>query len=169
MFYPKINFIFWRNGYWKNYEFLKLFISYVFVKKSNFVSSLFFNVIFRFIEKISSLYRGYQTGGKLYFIRNKSSSFLIYIVEWQLHYGGKLYFIRKKSSSFLIYIVEWQLHYGVMQPNLTKANYSQGQRQQLVSNCSWNTWGRGWNYARIMATFQRSWSEQSSGIFPLIS
>ena len=29
---------------------------------------------------------------------------------------------------------------------LNKANYSQGQRQQLVSNCSWNTCGRGWNW-----------------------
>ena len=41
-----------------NYEFLKIFISYVFVKKSNFVFFLFFSVIFRFIENISSLYRG---------------------------------------------------------------------------------------------------------------
>ena len=29
-------------------------------KKSNFVFSLFFNVIFRFIERNSSVYRGYQ-------------------------------------------------------------------------------------------------------------
>ena len=44
----------------KKLELLKLFISFVFVKKSNFVFFLFFNVIFRFIERISSSFHGYQ-------------------------------------------------------------------------------------------------------------
>ena len=39
MIYPKINFFFLEKSVMKNYELLKLYISYVFVKKSNFVFS----------------------------------------------------------------------------------------------------------------------------------
>ena len=42
MIFPKINFIFWRNVQWRKYEHLKLFISYVFVKRK---AILFFPIL----------------------------------------------------------------------------------------------------------------------------
>ena len=51
------------------YSYLLIFIFYVFVKKGNFVFFLFFNVIL-FIERISSLYPGYQ-GEKLHKLKER--------------------------------------------------------------------------------------------------
>ena len=53
--------VFGEMGNEKKRAFEVIYFLYVFVKKSNFVFFfLFFNVILWFIEKISSLYRGYQ-------------------------------------------------------------------------------------------------------------
>ena len=89
---------FWRNGKWENYEFLKLFISCVFVKESNFVfsysSMLYFDSLKGFRLFIVDTSRR-----NIYFIRNKSSSFVIYIVEW--HYGVILNSNLYRSSCLL--------------------------------------------------------------------
>ena len=69
MIYSKIDLIFWRNGYWKYYELLKLFISYVFVKKTYFF--LFFNVIYFDSLKGFSLNVVNTRRRNIYFIRNK--------------------------------------------------------------------------------------------------
>ena len=56
------------------------FISYVFVKKTNFVS-FFILQFYITIHLKDFVFISGIPGGDIYFIRNKSSSFVIYIVE----------------------------------------------------------------------------------------